>query len=74
MQQTEAKTLQFRSGTPDHECLAWCIFEKPDGDPMCMQALFFDECWHFYNIDATIDSECVGWIELPDYEHKLWKR
>lgn len=72
-QQKECKELNFRSGTPDHDCLAWCIFEKPGDGEMCMQALFFDDCWHFYNIGASIDSECIGWIELPDYEHKLWK-
>ena len=29
--------------------------------------------WWLYNIEATIDAECIGWIELPDYEGVLRK-
>ena len=64
----------FRSGEPDHDCVCWCVFDKPDGKAMCMQALYYDDVWHFYSIDATIDSPCIGWIELPDYEGKLMNK
>ena len=67
------KTLQFRSGTPDHDAVCWCIFELGENTTGCQPALWKNGEWRFYGIDASIDAECVGWIELPDYERKLWK-
>lgn len=65
--------LQFRSGTPDHAAVCWCIFSYGEAGSSAQPARWKDGAWHFYNIDATIDAECVGWIELPDYEEVLRK-
>lgn len=71
-QQADAGTLQFRSGTPDHDCVCWAIFQVDDLTSV-HQARWKDGGWWLYNIEATIDAECVGWIELPDYEGVLRK-
>lgn len=71
-QQTDAGELQFKTGTPEHDCVCWCVFDY-GGQPGCNAARWKGGAWHFYNIDATIDAECVGWIELPDYERVLRK-
>lgn len=72
-QQTEGKPLQFRSGTPDHDCVCWCAFSFGEGESGCQAARWMDGKWHFYSIGADIDAECIGWIELPDYEGVLRK-
>ena len=71
LQQTEGKPLQFRSGTPDHDCVCWCAFSFGNGESGCQAARWMGGKWHFYSIGADIDAECVGWIELPDYEGVL---
>ena len=66
------RELQFRGrGTPDHDCVCWCIFDLGENTTGCQPALWKGGEWRFYGIDASIDAECVGWIELPDYERKL---
>lgn len=72
-QQEDAQALQFRSGTPDHDCVCWCAFSFGEGETGCQGAKWKDGKWRFYNINADIDAECVGWIELPDYEGVLKK-
>ena len=67
------KTLQFRTtATPDHDCVCWCAFTFGDKTG-CQGARWKDGKWWFYNIEADIDAECLGWIELPDYEGVLKK-
>lgn len=68
-----AEPLQFRSGHPDHDAVCWCIFEYGNGESGCSGAIWKNESWNFYTIGATIDAECIGWIELPDYEGVLRK-
>ena len=75
-QPTEAKPLQYCSGTPDHDCVCWCVFAVDDAGTdgvSCQPARWKDGQWYFYSINETIDAECVGWIELPDYEGVLRK-
>ena len=68
------QTLQFRSGTPKNDAVCWCIFALGENETGCQPALWKGGEWRFYGINASIDAECIGWIELPDYEHKLWKK
>ncbi|MBO7668393.1 MAG: ParB N-terminal domain-containing protein [Firmicutes bacterium] len=73
-QNEQKRELQFRSrSTPNHDCVCWCIFELGENTTGCQPALWKGGEWRFYGIDAGIDAECVGWIELPDYEGKLRK-
>ena len=72
-QQTEAAPLQFKSGTPKHDCVCWCAFKFGENDSGCQAARWTEGKWWFYSIPADIDAECVGWIELPDYEGVLRK-
>lgn len=65
--------LQFCSGTPEHDCVCWCAFSFGEGQSGCQPALWKGGKWRFYNINADIEAECVGWIELPDYEGVLRK-
>ena len=67
------QTLQFCSGTPDHDCVCWCVFSFGEGEAGCQPAKWQGGKWHFYNINADIDADCIGWIELPDYEGVLKK-
>jgi ParB family chromosome partitioning protein len=71
--QADPAPLQFRSGTPEHDCVCWCAFSFGEGSSGCQPALWKDGKWRFYNINADIEAECVGWIELPDYEGVLRK-
>ena len=64
--------LQFQSGNPDHDCVCWCVFSIGGGTHV-QAARWLEEKWRFYKINEVIDSECVGWIELPDYEGVLRK-
>ncbi len=70
-QQADGNALQFRSGDPDHDCVCWCVFSFGEGKAGCQPAKWKGGKWHFYNINADIDAECIGWIELPDYEGVL---
>lgn len=65
--------LQFKNGTPDHECVCWCAFSFGEERIGCQAARWKNGAWLFYSINETIDAECVGWIELPDYEGVLRK-
>lgn len=66
-----ARPLQFRTGTPDHDCVCWCAFSFGLGSTGCQAARWKGGKWWLYSINADIDAECVGWIELPDYEGVL---
>lgn len=68
-----AEPLQFRSGHPDHDTVCWCIFAYGEAGTSAQPARWMAGNWYFYNISATIDAECLGWIELPDYEGVLRK-
>ena len=70
-QQAGADALQFRSGEPDHDCICWCVFTFGESESGCQPAIWKNGTWNFYGINATIDAQCIGWIELPDYERKL---
>ena len=73
-QQEPTKALQFHSKTPpDHDCVCWCIFAFGEEESGCQPAKWQGGKWHFYSINADIDAECLGWIELPDYEGVLRK-
>lgn len=68
-----AEPLQFCSGHPDHDAVCWCIFAYGEDGTSAQPARWMAGSWYFYNISATIDAECLGWIELPDYEGVLRK-
>lgn len=68
-----AEPLQFRSGHPDHDAVCWCVFAYGEAGTSAQPARWMAGSWYFYNISATIDAECLGWIELPDYEGVLRK-
>ena len=67
------RAQQFHRGEPDHDCVCWCAFSFGNSESGCQPAIWKDGTWNFYGINATIDAECLGWIELPDYEGKLRK-
>ena len=72
------QTLQLRSGTPDPQDIIsssvyWCAFSI--GKDVIMMTAYWNrglQTWETGNC-VPIKHQCLGWIELPDYEGVLRK-
>lgn len=65
--------LQFRPGDepPEEPTLAWCAFAT-GGVELTSAAIWWPDPgeWRFEG-GSTIQSECVGWYQLPDWRGVL---
>ena len=58
---------EWRGGEPTREGVYWCKF-LINGQLLTRAARWYDETWHFNNIDTDIRALCVGWWPLPEEE------
>ena len=58
---------EWQSGDPNREGVYWCKF-LINGQLLTRAARWYDETWHFNNIDTDIRALCVGWWPLPEEE------
>lgn len=58
---------EWNGGEPQREGVYWCKF-LINGQLLTRAARWYDETWHFNNIDTDIRALCVGWWPLPEEE------
>lgn len=57
--------IEFQDGDPPEEGRYWCTFQA-GGYRKSLLARWKEEAWWFDQMDATIDSRCLGWWPLPE--------
>ena len=55
----------WQSGDPTREGVYWCKF-LINGQLLTRAARWYDDNWHFNNIETDIRASCIGWWPLPE--------
>jgi ParB family chromosome partitioning protein len=63
----EVSTPEWQSGDPPQEGRYWCKF-LVNGSLFTRAARWYDDNWHFDNIETDIRCLCVGWWPMPEEE------